>query len=222
MPAGVQPSAAEVLTPTPWSENGLGAALSDPAVGPVLAPLPPPNADGKLLVPADVGPDWAYDPGSRESSTGEFVMDNGCTPDHSIFGLAAGRALGYTGSLPDGTRATGFEGEYRLPAGTGAKTMQDARTYARGGCDPAAKDGGFSQDTVTELPAGIGDGAFVENQPQQGGVRVTVRVGDTILQTDLTRADRQRLTLSSDADRAWQQRIAAAMVARYTGAAPRG
>lgn len=153
--------------------------------------------------------------------TGEFVMDNGCNPDHSIFGLAAGRAVSYNGSLPDGTAVTGFEGEYRLPAGTGARTMQDARTYGRGGCDPGP-GGGFSQDTVTALPSGIGDDAFVQNQPQQGTVRVTVRIGDTILQTDIVRADHGRPALTSDADRAWLQRIAVGMAARYTGSAKHG
>jgi hypothetical protein len=214
------PSAGVVVTPSPWSEAGLRDALSDAAVGPVLAPRPPVNADGKMLAPADLGSDWAYVLG-ESGSTGEFVMDNGCNPDHSIFGLAAGRAVSYTGSLPDGTPGTGFEGEYRLSAGTGATTMQEARTYGQGGCDPASKDGGFSQDTFTDLPSGIGDGAFVEYQPQQGTVRVTVRVGDVILQTDVSRADHARLVVTSAADRAWLQRIAVAMAAQYTGGAGR-
>lgn len=220
--AGGLPPAGTVVTPSPWTQDGLRAALSDPAVGPVLKPAPPVNADGKMLVPSDVGSDWAYDrAASSQESTGEFVMDNGCNPDHSIFGLAAGRAVSYNGSLPDGTAVTGFEGEYRLPAGTGARTMQDARTYGQGGCDPAP-GGGFSQDTVTALPSGIGDDAFVQNQPQQGTVRVTVRIGDTILQTDIVRADHARLALASDADRAWLRRIAVGMAARYTGTAKHG
>ncbi|ACU69235.1 hypothetical protein Caci_0282 [Catenulispora acidiphila DSM 44928] len=213
---GARPSARAVVTPSPWSEDGFRAALSDTALVPVLHPRGPVNADGKLLVPSDIGSDWAYDPTGGSEGTGEFVLDNGCTPDHSIFGLASGRAVGYTGTLPDGTAGTGFEGEYRLPAGTGARTMQDAQKYGQGGC------GGFSQDTVAALPSGIGDSAFLLYQPQQSTVRVTVRLGDTILQTDIGRADHSPLTLTSAADRTWLQQIAQRMVAHYTGVAGRG
>lgn len=219
------PDPKTVVRPSPWSEAGFRAALSDPRIGPVLAPLPPRNADGKFLDPADVGPYWVYDPDQGPTTTGEFVMDNGCAPDHSIFGLAPGSVLQYTGFLPGGfagpeSPTTAVEGEYRLPAGTGAATMRDARTYAKGGCDQAAPFG-FSKDTVIELPTGIGDDAFVEDQPQMSTVRVYVRFGDTILVTVFSRPAVQPLDVTSAAGRAWVEGVARKMAEHWTsGSAP--
>ncbi|NUR60110.1 MAG: hypothetical protein HOV87_15825 [Catenulispora sp.] len=215
------PDPKTVLAPSPWSQAGFRAALADPDVVPAFPPMPAPNADGKLLDPVDLGPRWEF--GTRvPMSTGEFVMDNGCKPDHSIFGLAPGRALQYTGPVTaaGGTPGSVFEGEYRLPPGTGPATMKDARTYAKGGCDPAPAFK-FSDDTVTELPSGIGDDAFIENQPSQGRVRVNVRVGDTILEAIVLTPDPQRLDLTAPASRAWLEGIARQMAAHWTAAPSR-
>ncbi|MFD0639007.1 hypothetical protein ACFQ9X_52930 [Catenulispora yoronensis] len=67
-----------VVTPSPWSADRFRAALSDPAIAPVFDPRPAPNADGRLLMPADLGPDWNFDQTEGQVTTGEFVMDNGC------------------------------------------------------------------------------------------------------------------------------------------------
>ncbi|GAA1950756.1 hypothetical protein [Catenulispora subtropica] len=203
-----------VVKPSPWSESNLRAALSDPEVGPVFPPMPAPNADGRMLAPTDLGPDWAFDLG-MQSSTGEFVMDNGCSPDHSVFGLAPGRGIQYSGTLPGGTAATVFEGEYRLPSGSGAATMQDARKYAQGGCDPQPGVV-FSKDTMSALPSGIGEDAFVELQPQQAMARVYVRFGDTVLEATVTRSDTKPLDLTSAAGTAWLERVARQMAAHWT------
>ncbi|MBW8804244.1 MAG: hypothetical protein JF587_10370 [Catenulisporales bacterium] len=211
--------AGSVVTPAPWTEDSIVAALSDPEIKPVLPPRPRPNVDTKMLTPSDLGTDWNYDLTKGEGFTNEFVMDNGCAPDASIFGLADGKALNYAGNLPDGTPATAFEGEYRLPAGTGAQTMRDARKNSQGGCDPNPTFG-FSKDTMSDLPAGIGDGAFIENQPQQGTVRVSVRFGDTILQTIINRDDHKTLDLTSAAGKAWLEGIARQMAAHWTGQSP--
>ncbi|NUP48520.1 MAG: hypothetical protein HOW97_14605 [Catenulispora sp.] len=218
----VAPDPKTVVKPSPWSEAGFQAALSDPQIGPVFAPLPPRNADGKFLDPADIGPYWVYDPNQGPLTTGEFVMDNGCTPDHSIFGLAPGSALQYQGMLPGGfagpeSPTTALEGEYRLPAGTGPATMRAARTYASGGCDQAAPFG-FSKDTVIELPAGIGDDAFVEDQPQMSRVRVYVRFGDTVLETVFSRPSVQPLDVTSAAGRTWVQGVARKMAEHWASA----
>ena len=68
-------------------------------------------------------------------------------------------------------------------------------------------------------PSGIGDEAFVEHQPQQGTVLVTVRLGDTILQTKISGPQNTPLALASDADRAWLEGIARTMAANFGEAA---
>ena len=208
-----------VVSPSPWSQAGFRAALADPDVVPAFPPMPAPNADGKLLDPADLGPQWEFG-NSGTLGTSEFMMDNGCRPDHSVFGLPPGRGLQYAGPLTAAGGVPGLvvEREFRLPAGRGPAIMKDARTYAEGGCDPTP-DIRFSDDTVTELPSGIGDDAFVENQPSQGKVRVIVRSGDTILEAIVLGSDPKRLDLTSPPARAWLEGIARQMAAHWT--APR-
>ncbi|MFD0639006.1 hypothetical protein [Catenulispora yoronensis] len=71
---------------------------------------------------------------------------------------------------------------------------------------------------MIDLPSGIGDDAFVEDQPGAGTVRVNVRFGDTVLELTVTRTGTGPLDLSTAASRDWLTGIARAMAARWTGA----
>jgi len=223
---GVAPDPAIVLQPTPWSQSSLAAALADPAVRSGWNPLPPRNADGKLLMPSDLGKGWSYDTSFVNQGTfGEFVATNGCAHSPTAPLAGTGSDANYAGPLPNGVTGTAYEEEFRLLPGSGAQTMAEARSAAQGGCFSASVD--FSKDTVMALPAGIGDDAFVANVPDLEVLSIEVRVGDTILKTDLTDTDRVHdlswrghtpLDLSSPGTQRWLADVARAMVARHTGA----
>lgn len=77
----------------------------------------------------------------------------------------------------------------------------------------------FSRDAVWPLPAGIGDGAFVENQVGLGTVRVLIRYGDTVLDTQVTAVDPAKpVDLSAPAGRVWLTDLARRIAARWTAA----
>jgi hypothetical protein len=211
------PDDVTVLKPSPFSEDLLRKALSGPSVKLGLTPDAKPDAPSGFLKADDLGADWTTDPALAHGSTDELPMDNGCTPDHSIFNLAAGRAAGYLGKLPNGQAGAVFEGEYKLAAGTGAKTFQQARSLAQGGCDPTPQVR-FSKNTVADLPAGIGDGAYVQYDHGNSSVRVTIRFGDTIVQTDITEPGTTTVPdLSSPQAQAWLTHVAQQIAARWAG-----
>lgn len=223
---GAVPDAATVLQPAPWSQSSLAAALADPGVRSGWNPLPPRNADGTLLAPSDLGKGWSYDTSQvDQGTTGEFVTVNGCAEDQMVPLTGPGSDAHYQGPLPNGVAGTAHEAEFRLPSGSGAQTMARARSAAQGGCAVGSVD--FSKDTVMALPAGIGDDAFVADVPDLEMLSVEVRVGDTILKTDLTDTDSVHdqswtghpvLDLSSPSDQRWLAGIARSMVARHAGA----
>lgn len=221
------PDPATVVQPTPWTQQSLAAALADPAVRSPLSEIPPPNSDGRLVQPADLGKGWVYDTSVADQGTaGQFMITNGCAADLNVALAGPGSEAHYWGALPNGVSGTAYAGEYPLPAGSGAKTMASARAAAQGGCKNGPVD--YAKDTVMPLPAGIGDEAFAESEPDLGTVGITVRVGDTILRTDLsntnhvrdqTWTDKKPLDLTSSADRQWLADIARSMVSRYTAGA---
>lgn len=222
---GGAPDPATVLQPRPWSQSSLAAALADPAVRSGWNPLPPRNADGTLLAPSDLGRGWSYDTSEADQgTTGEFVAVNGCAEDQMVPLAGPGSDAHYQGPLPNGVAGTAYEAEFRLPSGSGAQTMAGARSAAQGGCAAGSVD--FSKDTVMALPAGIGDDAFVADVPALETLTVEVRVGDTILKTDLTDVrslhdqswtGHTLLDLNAPADQRWLADVARAMVARHTG-----
>lgn len=220
------PDPATVVHPTPWSEQSIAAAIADPTVQSGWNKLPPPNADGKLLQPADLGKGWALDTGQADEGTaGQLLLVNGCPPDLNEPLAKPGTEAHYWGPLPNGISGTAYEAEYPLIRGTGAKAMAAARTAAQGGCKDGPVDS--TKDSVIPLPAGIGDDAFVAVVPGLGIVSVAVRIGDTILRTDIsnvnhvrdqTWADKKPLDLSSPSDQRWLAGVARSMVARYSAA----
>ena len=140
------------------------------------------------------------------------LMENGCTPSRTISNLVPGAAEQFTGPLPTGHVGTVFEGEYKLPRGTGAATMQLARQQAQGGC------GKYSADTATDLPASIGDGFVAYDKSTFGVVVIALRFGDTIVETGVAEGGPVTVPdLSTDTGRAWLDQVAAKVAERWTG-----
>ena len=162
---GAAPDPTTVLQPTPWSQSSLAAALADPAVRSGWNPVPPRNADGTLLVPSDLGQGWSHHTSEVDQGTrGQLVRCNGSAEAQRVPLSGPGSDAHYRGPLPNGVAGTAYEAEFRLlPPGSGAQTMARARSVARDGCAAGSVD--FSKDTVTALPAGIGDDAFVGTPP---------------------------------------------------------
>lgn len=226
---GGAPDPETVVKPTPWTEQSLVAALADPAVQAGWSPMPPPNDKGKLLLPSDYGKGWSFDTGqAAQGATGKYLYPDGCGTDQSVPVARPGSEAYYRGPLPNGVSGNAYEGEYVLRSGQAAQTMAKAKAAVESGCAVKYDPGGYGKDTAVALPAGIGDDAFAESVPGMGTVSVTVRIGDTILQTDLLNADHVRnqswtdkmpLDLTSAADRQWLADIARSMVSRYHGSA---
>lgn len=209
------PTAAQVLQPSPWTTAKMAAAISDPALVPALPTDAVTAAPTGFLSARDLGTGFVFDTRSAHAYTGELQLDNGCAPDHSVFNLAAGRTARYTGQAPGGVAVAVDEGEYILPQGTGASTFVQAHTLAQPGCD--IQEARFSQDSAWSLPAGIGDGAFVENQVGTRTVRILIRFGDTVLDTQFTAVDLTKpIDLSSGTDRAWLTDVARRIATRWT------
>jgi hypothetical protein len=214
---GAAPDPSTVVTPSPFSADLLVKALSDPSITLGLTPDAKPDAPAGFLTPDDLGTGWSLDPSMSHGGTSELQMDNGCASDKSIFNLAEGKAAQYSGTLPGGVPITLFEGEYKLPKGTGAATMQLARKQAQGGCDPAPGVR-FSLNTATDLPSGIGDGGFVQYDHGNSSVRIAIRFGDTIVEAFVTQPGGTSVPdVSSPADQAWLTHAAQQIAARWTG-----
>lgn len=221
------PDPAAVVKPAPWTEQSLVAALADPAVQSGWNPIPPPNSDGKLLLPSDFGKIWSSDTGQAgQDATGKYLYE--CGVDQGASLARPGSGAYYWGPLPNGVSGSAYEGEYVLRPGSGPGTMAKARATAQGECTAENGPVDYSKDALIALPTGIGDDAFAESVPGLGMVSVNVRIGDTILRTDLsnvnhvrdrTWTDKTPLDLTSPADRQWLADIARSMVARYRGSA---
>jgi len=214
------PDPSMVLKPNPFSEQQLASTLAGPEFAPTDKGKPKPVGSGprQFLKTGDLSADAAYDPLSSSGGTGDLPMDNGC--DYKDINPLAkqGRVAAYTATTPSGKKVTISELEYPLPSGTGPATLATARSQAKGGCDQQASL--YSKDTAKDLPAGIGDGAFLENGIGTGAVTVWMRFGDTIVRIDVTQ---NQLTqgpsmpdLSAPADQAWLVNVAKAAAGHWT------
>jgi hypothetical protein len=208
------PDPSLVLKPNPFSQQQLAAALSDPELGPTSRAKPVGSGPKQFLKTGDLGADASYDPSSSSGGTGDLPMDNGC--DYKDVNPLAkqGRMAAYSATAPGGKKVTIEELEYPLKSGTGPATMATARSQAKGGCDQHGSL--YSKDTAKDLPAGIGDEAFVENGVGTGAVTVWTRFGDTVLRVDITQGGQVMPDLSAPADQAWLQSVANAAARNWT------
>jgi hypothetical protein len=207
------PDPSMVLKPNPFSEQQLAAVLAGADFGPTSKPKPVGASPKQFLRTGDLGTGAAYDPSSSSGSTGDLPMDNGC--DYKDVNPLAkpGRMADYTATTAGGKQVRVSELEYPLPSGTGPATMATARSQAKGGCDQAGTR--YSQDSAKDLPAGIGDEAFVENGVGTRAVTVWMRFGDTILRIDVTQGQAMP-DLSATADQAWLVNVARAAAGHWT------
>lgn len=214
------PDPAVVLKPNPFSEQQLASTLAGPEFAPTGQGKAKPVGSGpkQFLKTGDLSADAVYDPSSSSGSTGDLPMDNGC--DYKDINPLAkqGRMAAYTATTPGGKKVGLSELEYPLPSGTGPATMTTARSQAKGGCDQQTAH--FSKDTAKDLPAGIGDEAFVENSVGSGAVTVWMRFGDTIVRIDITQAQVPQgppmPDLSAPADQNWLVNVAKAAAGHWT------
>jgi hypothetical protein len=217
------PDPSVVLKPNPFSEQQLASVLAGPDFAPTSKPKPVGSGPKQFLKTSDLSADAAYDPSSSSGGTGDLPMDNGC--DYKDINPLAkpGRVADYTATTPGGKKVRISELEYPLPSGTGPATMTTARSQAQGGCDQQSSL--FSKDTAKDLPAGIGDKAFVENGVGTGAVTVWMRFGDTIVRIDITQGQAAQgqgtqgpstPDLSAPADQAWLVNVAKAAAGDWT------
>ncbi|MEY9928629.1 hypothetical protein ABH926_003268 [Catenulispora sp. GP43] len=208
------PDPSVVLKPNPVGEKELAAILAAPQFGPTGKPKPVGSGPKQFLKTGDLGADAVYVPDSSGGGTGDLPMDNGCEYKDINPLAKSGRMARYTVTVPDGRNLTVTELEYPLVHGTGAAAMATARSQAKGGCDQSSQL--YSKDTVTDLPAGIGDEAFIENGVGTDAVTVWMRFGDTILRVDVTGGQAAMPDLSSPADQAWLRNVARAVAGHWT------
>jgi hypothetical protein len=203
----------------PYTEQQLAAILAGPRYGPNAAPQPIGKGPkqflktGDLSDLSDLGADATYDQSSSSGSTGDLPMDNGCDYKDVNPLAKSGRMALYTATAPGGKKLRVTELEYPLKAGTGPATMATARSQAKGGCDSGGQL--YSKDSLTDLPAGIADEAFIENGVGPDAVTVWMRFGDTILRIDISQGQAMP-DLSSPADQAWLQNLVRAAAAHWT------
>ncbi|MBS2536270.1 hypothetical protein KGQ20_26245 [Catenulispora sp. NF23] len=211
MTSGPDPKRA--LKPDPLPLDKLMAAMSDPGLAAPLAPVAVPPPPTNLLQASDFGPGWTFEPASSHATTGDLVVDNGCVNEQNP--VASPQTIyGFAGKTPSGISVTASVGVDVMASGTGAKWMGDLRQHGSGGCDVAGLP--YSKDTMSPLPAGTGDDAFVENWYGQGSETFFVRFGDQILRVDVKTAD-QKMPGFTQADKDWFAGLAAKAAVRHDG-----
>ncbi|WP_194926092.1 hypothetical protein [Catenulispora pinisilvae] len=207
------PDPKRALKPNPLTLDKLLAAMSDPGLAAPLTAVPVPPPPATLLQASDFGPGWTFDPAASHSKTGDLVVDNGCVGEQNPV-ASPQTTYGFVGKTPSGISVTASAGVDVMASGTGAKWMGDLRQHGSGGCDVDGLP--YSKDTMSPLPAGTGDDAFVENWYGQGNETFFVRFGDQVLRVDVKTAD-QKMPAFTQADKDWFAGLAAKAAARHDG-----
>jgi hypothetical protein len=207
------PDSKRALSPSPITVEKLVAALSDTSLVPPLAPLPVAPPPSTMLQASDFGPGWTDDPAGSHATTGDLVVDNGCVNQQNP--VATPQTIyGYTGKTPSGISVTASAGVDVMKSGSGPSWMSDLRQHGTGGCDTAGLP--YTRDTMSALPAGTGDDAFIENWYGQGNETFFIRFGDDIMRVDVTTPD-QKMPAFTQADKDWFAGVAAKAAARHSG-----
>jgi hypothetical protein len=166
-----------------------------------------------MLQASDFGAGWTVDPAGSTGKTGDLVVDDGCVNTQNP--VASPQPLyGYAGKTPSGLSVTATAQVDIMKAGSGPGWMTDLRQHGTGGCDQAGLR--YSQDTMSALPAGTGDDAFIENWYGQGAETFFIRFGDSIMRVDVTTANHE-MPAFTQADKDWFAGLAAKAAARHGG-----
>jgi hypothetical protein len=215
-PIGPTPDPKQVLSPNPITAEKLEAALTDPALVPPLTSAPAGAPPQTMLQAADFGSGWTYDAAQSHGSTGALVVDDGCTNEQNM--VATPQPLyTYTGTTPSGISVTANVGVDSMKHGSGPSWMTELRKHGTGGCDQGdQKQLKYTQDTMTPLPGGIGDDAFIENWVGLDDETIFIRFGDDILRLDVNKPD-HTMPAFTQADKTWFAELAKKAAARHAG-----
>ncbi|GAA2002561.1 hypothetical protein [Catenulispora subtropica] len=211
--SGNGPDPKRVVSPNPIAEDKLRKALSDPGIKAPLTATPTAGPPSDMPQAADFGSGWTFDAEQSHSTTGALVVDDGCTNEQNMVATPK-PSYAYAGTTPSGIAVTASAGLNVMKPGTGAHWMAELRQHGTGGCDQGTLK--YSQDTMTALPGGIGDDAFIENWVGQDSETIFVRFGDAVLRLDVTTADHSMPKFTAQ-DKAWFAGLAAKVAARHHG-----
>jgi hypothetical protein len=213
--ANMSPNPKSVLPANPVTVPLLTAALSDPSLVPGLTADPVTGTPADQLQASDFGPGWHLDSGSH-ATTGDLVVDNGCDMQQNPVATAQ-PMYAYTGPTPSGLSVTATFGTDIMAKGSGPAWMASLRQHGTSGCDQGqAAELKYSQDTMSPLPSGTGDDAFIEHWVGQGSETIFIRFGDGIFRLDVTTPD-HKMPAFTAADRTWFAGLAAKAAARHAG-----
>ncbi|WP_194914359.1 hypothetical protein [Catenulispora rubra] len=205
-----QPDPKRLLSGNPVTADKLVAALSDAGLTPPMTPVPVTAPSNTPLQPFSFGPGWKADPAGSHGSTATLAVEDGCVNEqHAV--ASKQPILGYAGTTPSGIQADATVAVDIMGAGSGPHWMDDLRRHGTGGCDTAAYH--FSLDTMSPVPAGTGDDAFIENWYGQDRATIFIRFGDDIMRVDVS-ASAQNQHAFTQADKAWFVDLATRIAAR--------
>ncbi|MEY9854959.1 hypothetical protein ABH935_000558 [Catenulispora sp. GAS73] len=208
-----QPDPQRVLSGNPVTADKLIAALSDSSLTPPLAQPSVTTTPTTMLQASDFGSGWRADPAGFHGTTTDLVVDNGCTNEQNPV-TTPQPIYSYAGKTPSGIPVDVTAGVNVMKPGSGPSWMADLRQHVTNGCDTAGN--AYSRDTLSLLPTGTGDDAFIENWYGQGRQTIYIRFGDDILRVDLSAMDPNRPAFSQ-ADNDWFAGLAAKAAARHDG-----
>jgi hypothetical protein len=215
-PNGMSPDPKRVLSPNPITADKLKTVLSDTTLVPPLKSAPAAAPPATMLQASDFGRGWTYDAQQSHSTTGALVVDDGCTDQQNAV-VTPQPMYTYTGTTPSGGKVTATIGVNVMQHNSGPGWMAELRKHGTGGCDQGdQKQLKYSQDTMTPLPGGIGDDAFVENWVGQNTETLFVRFGDDILRLDVATPN-QTMPAFTQADKTWFAELASKAAARHGG-----
>jgi hypothetical protein len=210
------PDPKSVLPTNPVTVHLLVAALSDPSLVPGLTADPITGTPSDQLQASDFGPGWRLDSAQSHGTTGALVVDNGCDMQQNPVAKVQ-PMYAFAGTTPSGLSVTATVGTDIVAKGSGPAWMAKLRQHGTGGCDQGqAGELKYSQDTMSPLPAGTGDDAFIEHWVGQGNETIFIRFGDGIFRLDVSTPDHKMPTFTS-ADRTWFAGLAAKAAARHAG-----
>jgi len=208
-----QPDPRRLLSGNPVAPDKLVAALSDAGLTPPLTPVPVTAPSNTPLQPFSFGPGWKADPAGSHGSTAALTVENGCVYEQHT--VATKQPIdSFAGTTPSGIQADATASVDIMATGSGPHWMDDLRQHGTGGCDTAAYR--FSLDTMSPVPAGTGDDAFIENWYGQDRATIFIRFGDDIMRVDVS-ASAPNQHAFTQADKAWFVDLATKIAARVDG-----
>jgi hypothetical protein len=201
-----------LLTSSPWTLASLTAAVSPSAVKGLAPASRQTTEPSGFLRAADLGSGWRFSPDHSGGSADSLQPPNGCS-NMTLPLTKTSHNTDYSGTDLHGDTVTVDESVYALNTGQGPSAMSALRALGTGGCP---QDGPV---TVSNLPSGVGDDAFLERYHALGQMVVWIRSGDSVLMLSIS-LDHGAAPTVSTADQAWLTQVGKHAVARLAAATP--